>query len=46
MLKTLIPVFAVLMILQGLIEVVRNGYVFTGRITPPAADDHHLEERV
>ncbi|HAZ99263.1 MAG TPA: C4-dicarboxylate ABC transporter permease [Halomonas sp.] len=45
-LKTLIPVFAVLMILQGLIEVVRNGYVFTGRITPPAADDHHLEERV
>ncbi|KAE8437872.1 MULTISPECIES: TRAP transporter small permease subunit [Halomonadaceae] len=45
-LKTLIPVFAVLMILQGLIEVVRNGYVFTGRMTPPTADDNHLEERV
>jgi len=25
---------------------VRNGYIFTGRITPPAADENHLEERV
>ena len=45
-LKTLIPVFALLMIIQGLIELVRNGYIFTGRITPPAADENHLEERV
>ncbi|MGP5018875.1 TRAP transporter small permease subunit [Vreelandella alkaliphila] len=45
-LKTLIPLFAMLMILQGVIEVVRNGYVFTGRIPPSVGDDNHLEERV
>ncbi|RUR30230.1 TRAP transporter small permease subunit [Vreelandella andesensis] len=45
-LKTLIPLFAALMIVQGVIEVVRNGYVFTGRISPSVADDSHLEERV
>lgn len=46
LLKTLIPLFALLMIIQGVIEVVRNGYVLTGRIVPPGKDDTHLEERV
>jgi len=45
-LKTLIPLFAALLILQGVIEVVRNGYVFAGRISPSREDDNHLEERV
>ncbi|KPQ30952.1 MULTISPECIES: TRAP transporter small permease subunit [unclassified Halomonas] len=45
-LKTLIPLFALLMIVQGAIEIVRNGYVLAGRIAPPAKDDNHLEERV
>lgn len=45
-LKTLIPLFALLMIVQGVIEVVRNGYVLTGRSVPPGTDDTHLEERV
>tara|TARA_R110002020_G_scaffold54260_2_gene151476 strand:- start:2053 stop:2613 length:561 start_codon:yes stop_codon:yes gene_type:complete len=45
-LKTLIPLFAVLMIVQGVIEIVRNGYVMAGRIVPSAADGNHLEERV
>jgi TRAP-type mannitol/chloroaromatic compound transport system permease small subunit len=45
-LKTLIPLFALLMILQGVIEVVRNGYILSGRIAPPDADDDHLEERL
>lgn len=45
-LKTLIPLFALLMIVQGVIEIVRNGYVMAGRIVPPSTDDRHLEERV
>ncbi|MYL23567.1 TRAP transporter small permease subunit [Halomonas alkaliantarctica] len=46
LLKTMIPVFALLMIVQGIVEVVRNIYILTGRITPVAEDDSHLEERV
>ncbi|SFH60747.1 TRAP transporter small permease subunit [Modicisalibacter xianhensis] len=46
LLKTLIPVFAVLMILQGIAELIRNVLIITGRITPPPHDDDHLEERV
>ena len=46
LLKTLIPLFALLMLVQSAIEVVRNGYILTGRIVPPSTDAEHLEERV
>lgn len=46
LLKTLIPAFAVLMIVQGIAEIVRNAMIITGRLTPPPEDDSHLEERV
>lgn len=46
LLKTMIPLFAVLMLLQGAVEVVRSLYILTGRITPPPEDENHLEERV
>lgn len=46
LLKTLIPLFALFMIIQGAIELVRNAYILTGRIVPPSADAEHLQERV
>lgn len=46
LLKTMIPLFALLMLLQGAVEVVRNLYILTGRIAPPPEDENHLEERV
>lgn len=47
LLKTLIPVFAGLMILQGLVEATRYFMILTGRISPAADDkDTHLEERL
>lgn len=47
LLKTLIPVFGSLMILQGLVEATRHFLVLSGRIPPPTDDDDtHLEERL
>lgn len=46
LLKTLIPAFAALMILQGIAELLRNILIITGRIGPPSANDSHLEERL
>jgi TRAP-type mannitol/chloroaromatic compound transport system permease small subunit len=45
LLKTLIPVFASLMILQGLVETVKNVYVLTGRLAGTHDDEAH-EERL
>ncbi|MFD2191501.1 TRAP transporter small permease subunit [Pistricoccus aurantiacus] len=45
LLKTLIPVFGVLMLLQGSVEITRNALIIAGRIAPPATDEH-LEERL
>ncbi|MDI4636566.1 MULTISPECIES: TRAP transporter small permease subunit [Halomonadaceae] len=39
LLKTLIPAFAGLMILQGLVEIARNAMIFTGRLAPTHDDD-------
>ncbi|WP_227370475.1 TRAP transporter small permease subunit [Halomonas sp. M20] len=45
LLKTLIPVFAILMILQGLVEITRNLLIIRGHT--PLEDDHdHPEEYV
>lgn len=46
LLKTLIPAFAVMMLLQGGIEIVRNAYIVAGRIGATTDNDNHLEERV
>ncbi|MGO1625472.1 MAG: TRAP transporter small permease subunit [Halomonadaceae bacterium] len=46
LLKTLIPAFAVMMFVQGGIEIVRNAYVVAGRIGTTTDNDNHLEERV
>lgn len=47
LLKTLIPLFAGLMILQALVEATRHLLVLTGRMPPPGNDaDPHLEERL
>ncbi|WP_043530939.1 TRAP transporter small permease subunit [Litchfieldella xinjiangensis] len=46
LLKTLIPVFAVLMITQGIAEIIRNVLIIQGRIMPTSENDAHLEERV
>lgn len=47
LLKTLIPLFAGLMLLQGLVEASRHLLVLTGRMAPPENDDnHHVEERL
>lgn len=46
LLKTLIPLFALFMIIQGAIELVRNAYILTGRIVPSSSEADHLEERV
>lgn len=40
LLKTLIPLFAGLMLLQGLVEAWRNVLVLTGRLAPKEDDDH------
>lgn len=45
LLKTLIPVFGVLMILQGSVEIARNALIIAGRTTPPATGEH-IEERL
>ena len=45
LLKTLIPVFAVLMSLQGLVEITRNVLILSGRLPPQDAHDH-VEERL
>lgn len=46
LLKSLIPLFALLMLIQSVIELVRNFYILTGRIVPPSTGEEHLEERV
>jgi len=46
LLKTLIPLFAGLMILQALVEATRHLMVLTGRSDPPAHDHDHAEERL
>lgn len=47
LLKTLIPLFAGLMILQALVEMSRHFMVLTGRLAPPDNDDEpHVEERL
>ena len=43
LLKTLIPLFAGLMILQALVEVVKNAYVLTGRLAATHDDEPHEE---
>ncbi|SFT51923.1 TRAP transporter small permease subunit [Halomonas saccharevitans] len=45
LLKTLIPLFAGLMILQALVEAVKNVYVMTGRL-PATHDDEPHEEHL
>lgn len=44
LLKTLIPLFALLMIGQGLVEAYRNILIITGRLDPDAAPDHSDKE--
>lgn len=44
LLKTLIPLFAGLMLAQGVVEVVRNVYILTGRIQPETRHEPALEE--
>lgn len=46
LLKTLIPAFAALMILQAIAEILRNLLIISGRIVPASENDSHLEERV
>jgi len=46
LLKTLIPLFAGLMIMQALVEMCRHVLILTGRMTPPGDDEPHLEERL
>lgn len=46
LLKTLIPVFAALMVIQGIAEIIRNLLIIAGRVVPPSENDNHLEERV
>ncbi|TDO06744.1 MULTISPECIES: TRAP transporter small permease subunit [Halomonas] len=46
LLKTLIPLFAVLMILQALVEASRHFLILTGRMPPPAHQHDHTEERL
>ncbi|XKE45684.1 TRAP transporter small permease subunit [Halomonas organivorans] len=43
LLKTLIPLFAGLILLQGLVEAWRNVLVLTGRLAPKEEEDHHEE---
>lgn len=43
LLKTLIPLFAGLMILQALVEAVKNVYVLTGRLAATHDDEPHEE---
>ncbi|MDN3526192.1 TRAP transporter small permease subunit [Halomonas sabkhae] len=46
LLKTLIPAFAGLMILQGLVEAGRNVLILTGRIDPDAESPEQHEEHL
>lgn len=46
LLKTLIPLFAALMILQGLVEAGRNVLILTGRLDPEADAPNHHEEHL
>lgn len=43
LLKTLIPAFAILMILQGIAEIIRNALIISGRLTPPSDSDRAEE---
>lgn len=43
LLKTLIPVFAILMIMQGVAEIVRNALIISGRLTTPSESDQAEE---
>lgn len=43
-LKTLMPVFAGLMLIQGGVEFVRSGYILAGRVDAGDGDDSHPEE--
>ncbi|MDR5866384.1 TRAP transporter small permease subunit [Halomonas koreensis] len=46
LLKTLIPLFAGLMLLQGLVEAWRNLLILTGRLDPEAGHPDHHEEHL
>ncbi|MFM9271690.1 TRAP transporter small permease subunit [Halomonas elongata] len=46
LLKTLIPLFAALMILQGLVEAGRNVMILKGRLDPEADAPNHHEEHL
>lgn len=46
LLKTLIPLFALLMIVQGLVEIYRKGLILTGRLNPDAQPDDANEEHL
>lgn len=43
LLKTLIPAFAVLMIVQGIAEIVRKTLIISGRLVPQTKHDHSEE---
>ncbi|SDL87339.1 TRAP-type mannitol/chloroaromatic compound transport system, small permease component [Modicisalibacter muralis] len=43
LLKTLIPAFAILMIVQGVAEIIRNALIISGRLAPPSDSDHAEE---
>ncbi|WP_136068254.1 TRAP transporter small permease subunit [Modicisalibacter radicis] len=45
LLKTLIPAFAVLMIVQGIAEIIRKALIISGRL-PPATEHDHSEEPI
>lgn len=46
LLKTLIPAFALLMILQGIVEICRNSLILSGRLTPDEAPHDANEEHL
>ncbi|WP_240349227.1 TRAP transporter small permease subunit [Halomonas binhaiensis] len=44
LLKTLIPLFAGLMIVQGLVEILRNALIISGRLDPSTKDHDAADE--
>lgn len=46
LLKTLIPAFSILMILQGVASLIRNTLMIRGRIAPSTVEDSSLEEHL
>lgn len=46
LLKTLIPLFALFMIVQGLVEAWRKGLIIAGKLDPDAQPDHANEEHL